>query len=171
MPGTRGQRFNKSMSASVPAPIANVTTFVLPASSAPTMPHTWRAGPFAVTEKPKSFGTWLSSTVNAMPFMRQNSSNFRVFGPDENSSNKLDAIYEVSKKLWLADYRPEDADGGELSTDGRVLEMLSEHTLEGWLEGYLLTGRHGFFSTYEAFVHVIDSMRSPHQPNAPQSRF
>jgi xylulose-5-phosphate/fructose-6-phosphate phosphoketolase len=94
--------------------------------------------------------------------MRQNSSNFRVFGPDENSSNKLDAIYEVSKKLWLADYKPEDADGGELSTDGRVLEMLSEHTLEGWFEGYLLTGRHGFFSTYEAFVHVIDSMFNMH---------
>jgi xylulose-5-phosphate/fructose-6-phosphate phosphoketolase len=94
--------------------------------------------------------------------MRQNPSNFRVFGPDENSSNKLDAIYEVSKKLWLADYRPEDADGGELSPDGRVLEMLSEHTLEGWYEGYLLTGRHGFFSTYEAFVHVIDSMFNMH---------
>jgi xylulose-5-phosphate/fructose-6-phosphate phosphoketolase len=94
--------------------------------------------------------------------MSQNSTNFRVFGPDENSSNKLDAIYEVSKKLWLADYRPEDADGGELSTDGRVLEMLSEHTLEGWYEGYLLTGRHGFFSTYEAFVHVIDSMFNMH---------
>ena len=94
--------------------------------------------------------------------MRQNPRNFRVFGPDENSSNKLDAIYEVSKKLWLAEYRPEDADGGELSADGRVLEMLSEHTLEGWLEGYLLTGRHGFFSTYEAFVHVIDSMFNMH---------
>jgi xylulose-5-phosphate/fructose-6-phosphate phosphoketolase len=94
--------------------------------------------------------------------MRQNPKTFRVFGPDENSSNKLDAIYEVSKKLWLADYRPEDADGGELSTDGRVLEMLSEHTLEGWHEGYLLTGRHGFFSTYEAFVHVIDSMFNMH---------
>jgi xylulose-5-phosphate/fructose-6-phosphate phosphoketolase len=94
--------------------------------------------------------------------MRQNPTNFRVFGPDENTSNKLDAIYEVSKKLWLADYLPEDADGGELSTDGRVLEMLSEHTLEGWFEGYLLTGRHGFFSTYEAFVHVIDSMFNMH---------
>ena len=68
----------------------------------------------------------------------------------------------MSKKLWLADYLPEDADGGELSPDGRVLEMLSEHTLEGWLEGYLLTGRHGFFSTYEAFVHVIDSMFNQH---------
>jgi len=94
--------------------------------------------------------------------MASNMDNFRVFGPDENTSNKLDAIYEVSKKLWLADYLPEDADGGELSTDGRVMEMLSEHTLEGWLEGYLLTGRHGFFSTYEAFVHVIDSMFNQH---------
>jgi len=94
--------------------------------------------------------------------MRQNPKNFRVFGPDENTSNRLDAIYEVSKKLWLADYLPEDADGGELSTDGRVLEMLSEHTLEGWHEGYLLTGRHGFFSSYEAFVHIIDSMFNMH---------
>jgi len=94
--------------------------------------------------------------------MRRNAANFRVFGPDENSSNRLDAIYEVSKKLWLADTLPEDADGGELSPDGRVLEMLSEHTLEGWLEGYLLSGRHGFFSTYEAFVHVIDSMFNQH---------
>ncbi|MBK1655173.1 phosphoketolase family protein [Allochromatium vinosum] len=94
--------------------------------------------------------------------MARNLDNFRVFGPDENSSNKLDAVYEVSKKLWLCDYRPEDADGGELSPDGRVLEMLSEHTLEGWYEGYVLTGRHGFFATYEAFVHVIDSMYNQH---------
>ena len=94
--------------------------------------------------------------------MRKNMTNFRVFGPDENTSNKLQAIYEVSKKLWLAEYLPDDADGGELSPDGRVLEMLSEHTLEGWLEGYLLTGRHGFFATYEAFVHVIDSMYNQH---------
>jgi len=94
--------------------------------------------------------------------VRQNPNNFRVFGPDENTSNKLDAIYEVSKKLWLADLLPEDLDGGELSADGRVLEMLSEHTLEGWHEGYLLTGRHGFFSSYEAFVHIIDSMFNMH---------
>jgi xylulose-5-phosphate/fructose-6-phosphate phosphoketolase len=94
--------------------------------------------------------------------MRNNMHNFRVFGPDENTSNKLDAVYEASKKLWLADYLPEDADGGELSPDGRVMEMLSEHTLEGWYEGYVLTGRHGFFSTYEAFVHVIDSMYNQH---------
>lgn len=94
--------------------------------------------------------------------MKMNLNNFRVFGPDETTSNKLNAIYEVSKKTWLADYLPEDADGGELAPDGRVMEMLSEHTLEGWLEGYLLTGRHGFFSTYEAFVHVIDSMFNQH---------
>jgi xylulose-5-phosphate/fructose-6-phosphate phosphoketolase len=94
--------------------------------------------------------------------MQRNADRFRVFGPDENTSNKLDAIYEVSKKLWLADYLPEDEDGGELAPNGRVLEMLSEHTLEGWLEGYVLSGRHGFFSTYEAFVHVIDSMYNQH---------
>ena len=94
--------------------------------------------------------------------MRKNMESFRVFGPDENTSNKLDAIYEVSKKLWLADYLPEDDDGGQLSPDGRVMEMLSEHTLEGWYEGYVLSGRHGFFATYEAFVHVIDSMYNQH---------
>jgi xylulose-5-phosphate/fructose-6-phosphate phosphoketolase len=94
--------------------------------------------------------------------MRNNMKNFRIFGPDENTSNKLDSVYEVSKKTWLADYLPEDKDGGELAQDGRVMEMLSEHTVEGWLEGYLLTGRHGFISTYEAFVHVIDSMFNQH---------
>jgi xylulose-5-phosphate/fructose-6-phosphate phosphoketolase len=94
--------------------------------------------------------------------LRLNPDTFRVFGPDETTSNKLDAVYEASKKTWMADLLPVDADGGELARDGRVMEMLSEHTLEGWLEGYLLTGRHGFFSTYEAFVHVIDSMFNQH---------
>lgn len=94
--------------------------------------------------------------------MQNNMTNFRVFGPDENTSNKLNAVYEVSKKTWLAEHFPEDEDGGELAIDGRVMEMLSEHTLEGWLEGYLLTGRHGFFSTYESFAHVIDSMVGQH---------
>jgi xylulose-5-phosphate/fructose-6-phosphate phosphoketolase len=94
--------------------------------------------------------------------MRANMTNFRVFGPDETASNRLEAIYEASKKTWLAGYLPEDADGGELALDGRVMEMLSETTLEGWLEGYLLTGRHGLFATYEAFVHVIDSMFNQH---------
>jgi xylulose-5-phosphate/fructose-6-phosphate phosphoketolase len=94
--------------------------------------------------------------------MKQNMQTFRVFGPDENTSNKLDNIYEVSKKFWIAERFPEDDDGGELAADGRVIEMLSEHTLEGMFEGYLLTGRHGFFSTYEAFAHVIDSMFNQH---------
>ena len=94
--------------------------------------------------------------------MRKNMKNFRVFSPDENASNRLQGIYEVSKKTWLADFKSEDQDGGELSPDGRVMEMLSEHTLEGWLEGYLLTGRHGLLSTYESFVHVIDSMFNQH---------
>jgi xylulose-5-phosphate/fructose-6-phosphate phosphoketolase len=94
--------------------------------------------------------------------MRANMTNFRVFGPDETASNRLEAIYEASKKTWLAEYLPEDADGGELALDGRVMEMLSETTLEGWLEGYVLTGRHGLFATYEAFVHIIDSMFNQH---------
>jgi xylulose-5-phosphate/fructose-6-phosphate phosphoketolase len=94
--------------------------------------------------------------------MQLNMHNFRVFGPDENTSNKLDAIYSVAKKFWIAEYFPEDADGGELAPNGRVMEMLSEHTVEGMLEGYLLTGRHGFISSYEAFVHVIDSMFNQH---------
>src|SRR5271169_3828878 len=94
--------------------------------------------------------------------MKSNMKNFRVFGPDETTSNKLQAIYEISKKFWIADYFPEDADGGELAPEGRVVEMLSEHTMEGMLEGYLLTGRNGFFSSYEAFVHVIDSMFNQH---------
>jgi xylulose-5-phosphate/fructose-6-phosphate phosphoketolase len=94
--------------------------------------------------------------------MRENMTNFRVFGPDETASNRLQALYETTKKTWMAELRPEDSDGGELSPDGRVMEMLSEHTLEGWAEGYVLTGRHAFFSTYEAFVHVIDSMFNQH---------
>jgi xylulose-5-phosphate/fructose-6-phosphate phosphoketolase len=91
-----------------------------------------------------------------------NPSNFRLFGPDETASNRLQAVYAASKKTWMADMLPEDADGGELSRDGRVMEMLSEHTLVGWLEGYILTGRHGLFHTYEAFAHVIDSMFNQH---------
>ena len=76
----------------------------------------------------------------------KNPTRFRVFGPDETASNRLQAIYEVSKKIWMADMLPEDADGGELARDGRVMEMLSEHTMLGWLEEYLLTGRHGLFT-------------------------
>jgi xylulose-5-phosphate/fructose-6-phosphate phosphoketolase len=95
--------------------------------------------------------------------MRRNMTSFRVFGPDETASNKLQVIYEGSHgKTWLASRLPEDNDGGDLSPIGRVMEMLSEHTLEGWFEGYVLTGRHGFFSSYEAFVHIIDSMFNQH---------
>jgi xylulose-5-phosphate/fructose-6-phosphate phosphoketolase len=109
------------------------------------------------------------STENTAPLgeflrdiLRQNPNNFRVLCPDELASNRLSAVLQASKRTWLAEYLPEDADGGELAPDGRVMEMLSEHSLEGWLEGYLLTGRHGFFSTYEAFAHVIDSMFNMH---------
>jgi xylulose-5-phosphate/fructose-6-phosphate phosphoketolase len=118
----------------------------------------------ATVAKPGQISAMNTKPLGALlrDVMRDNMQNFRVFGPDENTSNKLDAVYEVSKKLWLADYLPVDEDGGELSPDGRVLEILSEHTLEGWYEGYVLTGRHGFFATYEAFVHVIDSMYNQH---------
>ena len=94
--------------------------------------------------------------------MRLNMQNFRVFGPDETESNQLQALYEVGKKVWLGEYFPEDADGGELAPNGRVMEMLSEHTVEGWLEGYLLSGRHGLINSYEPFIHVIDSMFNQH---------
>lgn len=93
--------------------------------------------------------------------MRRNASarNFRLFGPDETASNRLGAVFEVTDRAWMADVLPQDA---HLARDGRVMEILSEHTCQGWLEGYLLTGRHGFFSTYEAFVHVVDSMFNQH---------
>jgi xylulose-5-phosphate/fructose-6-phosphate phosphoketolase len=107
-------------------------------------------------ENTRPLGAFLRDT------MKRNMDNFRVFGPDETTSNKLDAIYAVSEKFWIEERFPEDDDGGELAANGRVMEMLSEHTMEGMLEGYLLTGRHGFLSTYEAFVHVIDSMFNQH---------
>jgi xylulose-5-phosphate/fructose-6-phosphate phosphoketolase len=94
--------------------------------------------------------------------IRMNPENFRVFGPDETASNKLDAVFDASPKTWMAESFPEDHDEGHLGPEGRVMEMLSEHTLEGWLEGYLLSGRHGLLATYEAFAHVIDSMVNQH---------
>src|SRR6202795_2659002 len=87
------------------------------------------------------------------------SKNFRVFGPDETASNRLDALYEVTDKVFMEPVLPTDE---HLSTDGRVMEVLSEHMCQGWLEGYLLTGRHGFFSCYEAFIHIVDSMFNQH---------
>jgi xylulose-5-phosphate/fructose-6-phosphate phosphoketolase len=85
--------------------------------------------------------------------------NFRVFGPDETASNRLSALFDVTDRTWIAEHYPED---DHLAPDGRVMEILSEHTCQGWLEGYLLTGRHGFFSCYEAFIHLIDSMFNQH---------
>ncbi len=92
----------------------------------------------------------------------RNPDSMRVFGPDETASNRLQAIYEVSKKVWMEDILPEDSGGSELARNGRVVEMLSEHTLVGMMEGYLLTGRNGLFHTYEAFAHVIASMFNQH---------
>jgi xylulose-5-phosphate/fructose-6-phosphate phosphoketolase len=94
--------------------------------------------------------------------MRHNltAANFRLFGPDETASNRLDAVFEVTGKMWLDGVQ--DERDNHLSADGRVMEVLSEHLCEGWLEGYLLTGRHGLFSCYEAFIHIIDSMFNQH---------
>ena len=91
--------------------------------------------------------------------MKRNADNFRIFGPDETASNRLGAVFEVTDKAWMADTRSTDE---HLSPGGRVMEILSEHTCQGWLEGYLLTGRHGFFSCYEAFIHIVDSMFNQH---------
>jgi len=102
-------------------------------------------------ENTRPLGTFLKETI------RLNPNNFRVFGPDETKSNRLDAVFEFGK-AWMAKILPEDADEGFLSPFGRTMEMLSEHTLEGWLEGYLLTGGHGILNTYEGFAPIISSM-------------
>jgi xylulose-5-phosphate/fructose-6-phosphate phosphoketolase len=91
----------------------------------------------------------------------RNPDNFRLFGPDETASNRLDAVFEVTGRAWSARVEPVDAEL-QLRPDGRVMEVLSEHLCEGWLEGYLLTGRHGVFNSYEAFIHVVDSMFNQH---------
>ena len=91
--------------------------------------------------------------------MNEQSRNFRVFGPDETASNRLDALFEVTDKVFMGSILPTDE---HLTSDGRLMEVLSEHMCQGWLEGYLLTGRHGFFSCYEAFIHIVDSMFNQH---------
>jgi len=114
---------------------------------------------------PKPCATEAEATRVLGKFLRdvmksnESAKNFRVFGPDETASNRLEAIYEVSSKEFMEKLVDTDED---LSPDGRVMEVLSEHLCQGWLEGYLLTGRHGFFSCYEAFVHIIDSMFNQH---------
>jgi xylulose-5-phosphate/fructose-6-phosphate phosphoketolase len=107
------------------------------------------------TEATRVLGTWLRDVMHA----NRSAANFRVFGPDETASNRLGAVLEETDRTWMA----ARADGDDhLSPDGRVMEILSEHLCQGWLEGYLLTGRHGIFNCYEAFIHIVDSMFNQH---------
>ena len=107
------------------------------------------------SEPTRVLGRFLRDVVGANADAR----NFRIFGPDETASNRLDAVYEVTGKQWQAEVDEVDE---HLAHDGRVVEVLSEHLCQGWLEGYLLTGRHGLFSCYEAFIHIVDSMFNQH---------
>jgi len=111
-----------------------------------------------VAEATRVMGKFLCEVMRA----NADAQNFRIFGPDETASNRWNDVFDATGKTWLAEYKPEDAGNDHLAEDGRVMEMLSEHTCQGWLEGYLLTGRHGFFSCYEAFIHVVDSMFNQH---------
>jgi len=114
------------------------------------------AEPGAVrAEATRTMGNYLRDVMK----LNQATGNFRVVGPDETKSNRLGALFEVTNRAWMADTLPED---DHLDPDGRVMEILSEHTCQGWLEGYLLTGRHGLFSCYEAFIHIVDSMFNQH---------
>jgi xylulose-5-phosphate/fructose-6-phosphate phosphoketolase len=108
-----------------------------------------------VAEATRVLGTMLRDVMD----LNEPNANFRIFGPDETASNRLGAVLEATGKTWLAGTLPTDEG---LSPSGRVMEILSEHTCQGWLEGYLLTGRHGFFSCYEAFIHLVDSMFNQH---------
>jgi xylulose-5-phosphate/fructose-6-phosphate phosphoketolase len=108
-----------------------------------------------VEESTRVLGRYLRDVMR----LNDDHQNFRLFGPDETASNRLDAVYDVTSKAWQAETLPTDE---HLGLDGRVMEILSEHTCQGWLEGYLLTGRHGLFSCYEAFVHIVDSMFNQH---------
>jgi xylulose-5-phosphate/fructose-6-phosphate phosphoketolase len=107
-------------------------------------------------EATRVLGTFLREVMAA----NERHQNFRLVGPDETASNRLGAVLEATGRTWLAETEPDD--DAELAADGRVMEILSEHTCQGWLEGYLLTGRHGLFSCYEAFIHIVDSMFNQH---------
>jgi xylulose-5-phosphate/fructose-6-phosphate phosphoketolase len=109
----------------------------------------------AAAEATRVLGNWLREVLRVNAAAR----NFRLFAPDETASNRLDAVFEVTDRTWVADTEPGD---DHLSAGGRVMEVLSEHQCQGWLEGYLLTGRHGVFSCYEAFIHIVDSMFNQH---------
>ena len=108
-----------------------------------------------VAEGTRTLGGFLRDIAK----LNEQARNFRVFAPDELESNRLGALFEVTDRVWMAETLPKDS---HLAPDGRVMELLSEHTCQGWLEGYLLTGRHGFFTTYEAFVHLVGSMFNQH---------
>jgi xylulose-5-phosphate/fructose-6-phosphate phosphoketolase len=114
-----------------------------------TKPGTTRSAPTRV------LGEFLRDVIR----LNDRARNFRLFGPDETASNRLDAVFEATSKVWLEEILPVDE---HLAPQGRVMEILSEHTCQGWLEGYLLTGRHGMFSCYEAFTHIVDSMFNQH---------
>jgi xylulose-5-phosphate/fructose-6-phosphate phosphoketolase len=107
----------------------------------------------STAEATRRLGDWLRDVV------RQNPSTFRLIGPDETNSNRLGSVFEVTNRAWVAETEPAD---DHLAPDGRVMEVLSEHLCQGWLEGYLLTGRHGLFNCYEAFIHIVDSMFNQH---------
>ena len=104
-------------------------------------------------EATKVLGAFLRDVV------RMNPDNFRVMGPDETASNRLSSLFEATDRTWIAETVAGD---DHLAPDGRVMEVLSEHLCQGWLEGYLLTGRHGLFNCYEAFIHIVDSMFNQH---------
>ncbi|WP_414815431.1 phosphoketolase family protein [Rhizobium sp. IY2] len=109
----------------------------------------------AMVQSTEILGHYLRDTMKR----NAEAANFRIFGPDETESNRLGSVFEVTDRVWMEDIEPYDI---HLSRDGRVMEVLSEHLCQGWLEGYLLTGRHGLFSCYEAFIHIIDSMFNQH---------
>ena len=119
----------------------------------PTTPSPWTSRRRETAEATKVLGTFLRDVIVRNP------DRFRLMGPDETASNRLSAVFEATDKAWLADIGPDDE---HLGPDGRVMEVLSEHLCQGWLEGYLLTGRHGLFNCYEAFVHIVDSMLNQH---------
>ncbi|MGY3691655.1 xylulose-5-phosphate/fructose-6-phosphate phosphoketolase [Bradyrhizobium sp. USDA 3240] len=109
----------------------------------------------AIAEATRELGKFLREIVE----LNAEARNFRIMGPDETASNRLDAVFEATDRVWMEGIEPYDV---HLAHDGRVMEVLSEHLCQGWLEGYLLTGRHGFFSCYEAFIHIVDSMFNQH---------
>lgn len=150
------------------APTGNRRMSANPVANGGTLRHKLHMPDFRdyKVDVPKGGVAKMGSMDNFAGFLRdiikKNPEQFRLFGPDETESNKLGKVYEASKKVWLGEYFEEDEDGGNLAFEGRVMEILSEHTVEGWLEGYILSGRHGLLNSYEPFIHIIDSMVNQH---------